>query len=162
MKTKAVKASSGQAWAAKKNQELEARSRIVRALKELRIEHKRWPAIVQKWHTDAFKVPTCSSEAIPPAFQPPSHERLLESITDWKKRADLAWRQHRDRFIGQLAIGQQLGMDEKIDLSRKSRGPGKSERDSNVPERWNWAALRLLGQSRKQIASDISKTSAVR
>ena len=135
----------GDAWAAKKNQEFEVRSRIVQALQELGIEPQKWPLYVQRWHAGASKQPKFSSSAIPPSFQPPTCERLRDSIADWKKQADLAWKQHRDRFIRQIAIDEELGIDEKVPPLRKSRGPGRSAHYSHVQERWKWAALRLLG-----------------
>ena len=144
----------GEAWAAKQNQQREARSDIVDALRAMVEPHDRWPDFVQAWEANARYEPHYSHQVFAPQFQPPAYERLgQQSIEQWKSRADAAWRQHRNRFVAQQQEAEKRGIDEKIPPPRRTRGPGRANRNANIDERYKWAGRRLLGSEWKEIAN---------
>jgi hypothetical protein len=144
----------GEAWAAKKNREQEARTLIIQALQKLGVLQNGWPDYIQAWHADTHNRPTFRSQAIPPWFQPPILDRLTQPIEEWTKLADAAWEQHRNRFVASQQSAEELGIDEKIPHAKKSRGKGKTHRNADLTDRHKWVALSLLGKSWKEIAID--------
>lgn len=46
-----------------------------------------------------------------------------------------------------------LGVDQEIPPIRRSRGPGKTERNVTIQDRYKWAALRLTRLPWKEIAA---------
>jgi hypothetical protein len=148
----------GQEWAAKKNRENEARESIVQALRELRIPEKEWPHFVQEWCLEAHRQPRFSQVAVPRSFQPPVIDRLAnQSIEEWKKQADAAWLQHRDQFVRECQLWEDVGLNEKIPPPRKERGPGAKGRNANIRDRYKWAALRLSGRAWSDIAGQFDR-----
>jgi len=144
--------STGEAAAAKKNREIKARLQI----KRLGIPHREWPEFVRKFYTSQQeRTEFCASNS-PPLFQPPDFDRLNESLEEWAKAADAAWKQHRDRFMDTCRLWVTLGVDEEIPPAKNTRGPGRKGRRLNaLPEaRVEWAARRLNGVPWKEISNE--------
>jgi hypothetical protein len=138
---------TGQAAAAQKNREREARKRVIGECERLGFPREDWPAFVQ---TDLG--PEYSHSFIPEPFQPPEFDRLQESWPDWVKRFDVALGQYREKQIHLPEFWVREGVDEPIPEARRSRGPGKKGRNSATDARYEWAARRLMGVAWKEIA----------
>jgi hypothetical protein len=100
----------------------------------------------------------------PLSFQPPVFERLHESPQEWRKRADAAWQQHRDRFLEECQTWVSVGLDEEVPLAKSTRGTGRTGRRLNAPLalRIEWAARRLSGAAWKEIANESFKEDQVK
>src|SRR5271157_5462188 len=114
----------GQAAAAAKNREREARFRIIGALNRLSIPFPRWPDFVQAFYSDPSQRTEYHQYIAPALFQPPRFDRLSQSPEDWRQLADSAWKRHRDRFLQTFASWVIAGVDEEI-VERAIRGPGE-------------------------------------
>lgn len=144
----------GETWAVERNREWEARGRIVQAFQTLNVPIQEWPSFVQYWQADAHNRSKFSHNVMPPSFQPPVYDRLGQlSIAQWKKLADAAWEQHREGFLQRRQQWMDLGVDQEIPPIRRSRGPGKTERNVTIQDRYKWAALRLTRLPWKEIAA---------
>lgn len=152
--------SGGAAWAANKNRQREARTRIVEALRELGIPQGEWPTFVRHWQAKAATEPTFGFKQIPRSFQPPAYDRLgPETFDEWIARADKAWGKHRDEVIVHWRNWEDAEVDEKVRPPTRPRGPGtrgKERINVDVSERYRWAALRLMGNAWKQIDAGTS------
>jgi hypothetical protein len=146
----------GELWAAQKNRQEHARAAIVQALQQLGIDQVRWPDFVQSWYANAGQQPRFRHEVIPQPFQAPTYDRLApRSIDEWKRRADEAWKHHRDRFVRDLRYWEAVGVDQKIQPPTKARGPAQNKQRANIPDRYEWAALRLCGFGWKEIIAPV-------
>jgi hypothetical protein len=88
----------------------------------------------------------------PAPFQAPHFDRLQESSSDWKKKADALWERHRDAQIRVFDSWVKLGVDERIPEAKRPRGPGRKGRNVEPDARYEWAARRLKGDAWKEIA----------
>src|SRR5205807_1250457 len=101
----------GEVWAATKNREHDARTRIVEALRKLGIPHNEWPDLVRDWLAKAKTDPTYSYPQIPPSFQPPAYDRLgSQTLAEWKAATDKAWAKHRDECIAEWRHWEDAGV----------------------------------------------------
>lgn len=145
---KAQSSGTGQAAAAQKFREWEARNRIIEELERLGIPRQDWPAYVQRPAKPEF-----SESHQFECFQPPDIDMLRESMRDWVKKADAAWDRCRDRQVRLFEFLVEKGVDEPIPHKR-SRGPGTKGRNVEIDARYEWAARRLTGDAWKVIAID--------
>jgi hypothetical protein len=141
----------GQAEAARKNQQREARVGIQRALARLKIPQKEWPSFVQEPLGDEY------FQSVSPApFQAPIFKRLHQSPGEWSRLADAAWEAHREKFLRGDEFRVEKGLDEAIPERKRERIRGKDVsgcKESPIV-RYEWAAKRLCGLSWKEIAGD--------
>ncbi|HEV3332028.1 MAG TPA: hypothetical protein VG096_13645 [Bryobacteraceae bacterium] len=149
---------SGQAAAARKNQERKAREGIVRALQRLGAAYTNWPDLVREFYTNTSE--TAYRQPIsPPAFQPPVFDRLNQSPTDWIKSATAAWEEHRDRFLRGCDFWATVGVDDEIPVGKPTRGGGtcgpngKRGYNTAIDQRNEWAAKYLVRVPLKEIAA---------
>lgn len=159
MKTKSnIFQVSGQAAAAEKNRQHEARSGILQALQGLGIPVKQWSDFVQAHYRDSPQ-PMASGQRISPrVFQPPPFDRLNESPKEWKKKADAKWEQHCEQFLENREFWVKQGVDEKIAETKRKRGRGKApshrkHKNTPIERRYEWAAMRVCGEAWKEIAA---------
>lgn len=143
--------STGEAAAANKNREIRARLQIIGALQTLGIPQSQWPDFVRTFHTDPQARTEFEHSAIPPPFQPPDFDRLHESLQDWIKKSNAAWRQYQARFKEAEQAWITQGVDEEIPLAKSTRGTGRMGRNAALDLRYQWAARRLSGAAWKEI-----------
>ena len=157
-------AQTGDAAAAKKNREIKVRLQIIEAFRRLGIPQRDWPDFVQMFYTSPEERTEYCDSFEPLSFQPPVFDRLHESPPEWTKRADAAWKQHRDRFLEQCQFWVTAGVDEEIPLAKSTRGTGRTGRRLNAPPalRVEWAARRLSGAAWKEIANESFKEDQVK
>jgi hypothetical protein len=148
----------GEAWAAKKNRQQELRAHIVQTLQNLGIDQKDWPKFIKDWYAEERTGPRFSYKVHPPVFQPPVYNRVAQSEDEWEKVAMKAWEDHLGRFLAGQHEAERLGIDEKVPAKPKTRGLGKTRRNSDVDLRYKWAALRLRGTAWKEIAFEYRAT----
>jgi hypothetical protein len=151
----------GQAAAAAKNRERDARLRIIEAFRRLGIPPDHWPDFVRAFHADPHQQIEYHQFMTPASFQPPDFDRLLESPQDWVKKANREWEQHRNKFLQECEDWVRTGIDEAI-VEVRPRGSGKEwptrvgsrRRGSNtlMDQRYEWAARYLLKTRLKEIA----------
>lgn len=147
----------GEVWAARKNREREERTRIVEALRDLGVRQDEWPTMVRDWRATALTLPNYSYQQLPSHFQPPAYDRLgVQSLNEWRTAADNAWAAHRAEFIATCRYWESKLFDERIPPAPRTRGAGKSGRNTDVKDRYTWAALRLMGTPWKEIAAGTS------
>jgi hypothetical protein len=155
---------SGQVAAESLNRENEVRKRIVRKLEKLGPGFaERRPDFVNdfcdKWMPgSAHQHPAYQQPVSPVAFQPPAFDRLNQSPAEWERIADLAWGEHRDRFLAACQFLVAEGLDEEIPAAKRIRGPktargSKRGNNSAVALRYVWAAKVVLGLRIKEIAA---------
>ena len=89
----------------------------------------------------------------PKSFRPPPFRKYDQSPEEWKAIADAEWQKFRDAWIQDCLSFESAGVDEPVSQPKPPRGPGKSGRNADIAERYEWAALRLAGLSYKEIAS---------
>jgi len=160
----------GQAAAAERNRQREARFSIIQALARLGIPSREWPDFVQA-STDPHRQNEYRQRMSPAPFQPPDFDRLNQSPEDWAKAADRAWVLHRETFLKECESWVKLGVDEEIVESKRARGRGKKSltheggrrRGDNTPihQRYEWAAKYLARIPLKEIASEDADASTV-
>lgn len=160
----------GQAAAAEKNREREARFRIVQALNRLSIPIAHWPDCVQAFYIDPSQRTEYHQSIAPSPFQAPKFDRLNQSPKEWAKLADSAWARHRNRFLQTFPSWVAAGVDEEI-VEKRVRGPGKkppakakSRRrgdNTTIDQRYEWAAQYLVRVPLKQIAVGDADVSTV-
>src|SRR5262249_26582170 len=99
-----------------------------------------------------------------PPFQPPDFDRLNQSILDWIKAAKAAFEQYIAMQIEEIQGWESEGVDEKIDIEKRSRDHDQDDERRNppVPLRHELAARRLLGMAWKNIAADPDAESTVK
>ncbi len=83
---------SGEAAAAQKNRQTEARLGVIDAFGRLGIRHDRWPDFVRAFSTDPQQRTTYNALMTPRPCQPPEFDRLNQSYKDWVRLADRGWR----------------------------------------------------------------------
>ena len=94
----------------------------------------------------------------------PIFDRLIESPAEWTKAADIAWKQHRDRFLEQCQFAGRLGVDEEF-RSRKAhvvlagKGVGVTLLLTYAS---SGAARRLSGAAWKEIVIEFFKEDQVK
>ena len=130
---KATSLDSGQALAAEKNRERNARLGIIGALQKLGIPQSQWPAYIRDYHRQP--APPFRHRVSPRPFQPPVFDRLSQSAQDWRKTADQAWKKHRDQFLEGCEFWERIGVDEKIVQTQRPRGAGKGNSNATHPFR---------------------------
>jgi hypothetical protein len=160
---------AGEAAAAEKNRQREARSRIVDAYGRLGIEFKAWPALVRAFYTNPQL--QYSSQTSPLPFQAPDFDRLNQSPEDWAKEADGEWEKHKKEFLQGCQSWVEIGVDEEIEATVRARGPGKKgpakagsrKRKDNTPmdKRYEWVARYLAREPLKAIAGPDDDASVV-
>ena len=148
----------GQAEAARKNQQREARVGIQRALARLRIPQKEWPSFVLEPLGEEYSQPVS-----PAPFQAPIFKRLHQSPGEWRRLANADWEAHREKFLRGQEFRVEKGLDEAIPERKRERIRGKdvSGRKASLIVRYKWAAKRLCGLSWKDIAG-VKNVDAVR
>ena len=161
---------AGQAAAAEKNREREARLCIIRALYGLGIPVNQWPDFVRAFSTDPHQQIKYDQSMTPAPFQAPEFDRLNQSPKDWVKVADRAWELHRNRFLQECKDWVSAGVDEEI-LVKRARGTRKKKlahgegqaRGENTPikRRYEWAARYLVKVPLKEIAGADADASTV-
>ena len=152
----------GLAAAVGRNREREARLRIIEAFGRLGISHDQWPKFVRAFYADPQQRTEYHQFTMPLLFQAPDFDPLNESPQDWVKRADKAWKLHRDGFLQKLEDWVSTGIDEEIPAAKRVRGTGKKvpahvggrRRGGNTPidRRYEWAAKCLMNVPLKEIA----------
>jgi hypothetical protein len=154
-----VSSADWQAAAAATNRQQPVRKTIVAALRELNIPENKWPEPLQKFAALVRPPKNRQPFAVPP-FHPPVFDRLNELPKEWAKRADEAWTVHRDQFLERLGYWVKAGVDKEMPPPRASRGsgnsPAKQRRNLPLNQRYEWAALRLIGTQWKEIAARYS------
>jgi hypothetical protein len=147
---------TGDVAAAAKNREIRTRLQIIEAFQHLGIPYRDWPDFVRSFFESPQERARFTVSNTPPPFQPPAFDCLNQSREEWKKTADIAWKQFRDRFLEGCQALIALGVDEEIPPVRSTRGLGRKGRRLNAPSdlRFEWAARRLSGAAWKEIASD--------
>jgi hypothetical protein len=160
----------GQAAAAEKNRERDARFGIIQALSRLQIPSHQWPDFVQAYYADPGQRTEYHQFIAPSPFQAPRFDRLNQSPKDWSKLADTAWERHRKRFLQTFASWVRAGVDEEI-VEKRVRGSGKKtpaaaksrRRGENTPtdRRYEWAAAYLVRAPLKVIAGADADASTV-
>lgn len=155
---------TGEPAAAARNREIRVRLQIIEALQRLGIPHREWPDFVRAFYTNPQERQGYCASISPPSFQPPDFKRLNESLKEWAKAADAAWKQHRDDFMEKCQSWVTLGVDEEIPPEKKTRGPGRKGRRRNAPPgaHAEWSARRLCGATWKEIAGDRFKVDQVK
>jgi hypothetical protein len=127
----------------------EARRQIIEAFRRLDIPEAEWSQFA-----DPERL--CEQSRVPRTdewFAPPPFNRLEQSLEDWKAIADAAWRDHRDGLVEkwQRCLLTIPGVDEPLMQKKRRRGVGKTARNAELSERFEWAAQRLLGHGWKEI-----------
>jgi hypothetical protein len=146
----------GEPWATQRNRQEYARAAIVQALQQLGIDQVSWPNFVRSWYANAGQQPRFRHEVIPRAFHAPTYDRLAQqSIDEWRRLADQAWKQHQDQFVQELCYWEEVNVDQKIPPPTKARGPGQNKDRANIQDRYKWAALRLCGRAWKEITAPV-------
>jgi hypothetical protein len=170
MSEKEVQKVVGQAAAAEKNRQREARLSIIQALARLGIPFHEWPDFVQAYYTDSHQQNEYRQLMMPSPFQAPDFDRLNQSPDDWINEADRAWALHRNTFLQECENWVKAGVDEKIVEAKRPRCPGKSSthegvqlRGDNTPIRlrYEWAAKYLARIPLKEIAGENADASTV-
>ena len=145
---------TGEPEAARKNRAIRAREQIIEGLQRQGIPYRDWPDVVRAFYTNPQERQGYSASISPLRFDPPPFDRLNETPEEWAKRADEAWRKHRDDFLKWINTFVALGVDEKIPPRKRTRGSRRKERNAPPDQRANWAARRLMGTPWKEIADD--------
>jgi hypothetical protein len=130
-----------------------ARVRFLQACERLQIPPEHWPRF------ELLHLPGKGFFATPvPAFTPPPFEYLLESMNEWRRKAERLFRQHCNRFGRQtLTKLKSKVADGTLTKIRRSRG--------KVPLtlQYEWAARRYcLGQRYKEMATAKYTDAAIR
>jgi hypothetical protein len=153
----------GQAAAAQKNRQREARLNIMQAFARMRIPFQVWPDFVQTYYTDSRQENEYRQLMTPAPFQAPEFDRLNQRPDDWINDADRAWALHRNTFLQECENWVKAGVDEEIVEAKRPRGPGKKlpnegrqRRGDNTPidRRYEWAAKYLARVPLKEIAGE--------
>ena len=162
---------AGQAAAAARNREREARLRIIQVLCRLGFPHQQWPDFVRAFYANPQQRSQYHQFMTPPPFQAPAFDRLNQSPKEWGKVADRAWGLHRHRFLQDCEDWIREGVDEEIVEARPARGRGTKRpahlggrnRGPNTPihRRYEWAAKYLLKVPLKEIAGADAEASTV-
>ena len=126
-----------------------ARAAILAALDRLKIPEDRWPEFVQDYKARQAQHTKFRQRLHPPPFAPPVFDPLNQSTDDWVKSADAAWAKHRDQFLEKREFWRRVGVDAEISPSKQARA-GKTP---SVTQRYDCAAMRLCGDSWKEIAA---------
>lgn len=152
----------GEAAAAGKNREREARLRIIDAFGRIGLSYRQWPDFVQAFYSDPLQRIEYRQFMMPSPFQAPDFDRLNQSPKDWVRVADQAWEVHRKKFLQECEDWVSAGVDEPIAEVKCARGTGKKasargggrRRGGNTPmdRRYEWAARYLLKVPLKEIA----------
>lgn len=155
---------TGQVAAVNFNRQSNARKSIVRELENMGPEFAgRWPDFVRafrgQWIEETrVQHPEYRQPVSPSDFRPPFFDRLNQSPAEWKARADLAWKEHRDRFLAGTQFWADEGVDEEIPPAKQIREPksrrGNRGNNSAVALRHGWAARLLLRFRIKEIAAE--------
>jgi hypothetical protein len=132
------------------NRQNTARAALLAALVRLEIPEDRWPEFVQDYKARQAQNTKFRQRLHPPPFAPPVFDPLNQSTDDWVKSADAAWGKHRDQFLEKREFWRRVGVDAEISPSKQARVSGKTP---SVTQRYDWAAMRLCGDSWKEIAS---------
>lgn len=83
-------------------------------------------------------------------FWLPPRRRYEQSQDEYKALSDVEFRKYRDR---QLAIWDGMNADNPVPPARRHRGPGKTRRNATLENRYEWAALALIGRTPLEIAT---------
>lgn len=152
----------GLAAAAGKNRERAARLLIIEGFRRIGIPFAQWPNFVRAFYTDPQQWIEFRQPMKPPTFQAPDYDPLNQSREEWSKGADIAWEQHRNRFLQECKHWVDAGVDQDIEEGKRSRGTGTKvpahpegrRRGDNTPivRRYEWAARYLLRVPLKEIA----------
>jgi hypothetical protein len=158
--------SAGEAAAAKKNREREARAGIIDAFRRLGIPESRWPAFAREFDKDPAQRIEYRDYATPLPFQAPDFDRLNQSPDDWVKLANKAWEQHRQEFLQKCQDWVDAGLDEPIPAMKRARGRGRKNlarggKQVLCSRRFEWAAKYLLRIPLKEIAGADAEPSTV-
>jgi hypothetical protein len=147
-----------------KNRKIRLRLQIIDAFQRLGIPQREWPDFVRTFYASPQERTGFSDSFEPLPFQPPIFDRLVESLEEWTKMADIAWKRHRDRFVEECRFGRTVGVDEEIPVAKSTRGAGGKGRRRNAPLglRFEWAARRLSGAEWKEIANESCKEDQVK
>src|SRR5262245_21464099 len=159
----------GQAAAAQKNREREARLCIIEAFGRLGIPYAQWPDFVQAFYTDPHQRTEYHQIMTPPPFQAPDFDRLNQSAQEWAKLADRDWKNHRDTFLKECEEWVREGLDEEIIPMKSARGAGHRTQlggrrrggNTSINRRYEWAARYLVNVPLKEIAGADADVSTV-
>ena len=158
----AIPRSPGDRWqaaAARMNREQEERMRILRGFQSLGYARRTsWPDFVRDFETHMRDKPENRQLVSPPPFQPRPFDRLNQSPGAWMRLAEEEWTHHRDRFLRGCQFWVAVGVDHEVRTATPVRGsgvavlPGKRGRNSDVEQRYRWAAEYMLRIPLKVIA----------
>ena len=161
----------GQAAAAERNCEREARLRLIQVLCRSGIRQDQWPDFVRTFYADPQQRTEYHQFMTPPVFQAPEFDRLNQSAKNWLKVADKAWDLHRNRFLQDCEDWVREGLDEEIVEATPTRGRGTKQpahvggrnRGKNTPinRRYEWAAKYLVKVPLKEIGGAHAEASTV-
>ena len=118
------------------------RRRIIEAFQRLGESPEAWSRLVGPEPTvsDGGQMP--GDPFWPPAFNP--YEQTSE---EWKALALAALQNYLDEFLKSYQACVNIGLDEPMEVPKQRR-----VRNASINERYEWAALRLIGDSWKEIA----------
>jgi hypothetical protein len=134
-------------------------------MQRLKIPQACLPAEIQG-HISSHRT-KARSRLAPPHFKPPAFDRLNETEAEWVEKSDRAWKQHQEAFLERSHGWERLGVSATLPPVKSTRGRGEVKPDrkrsnSTPAQRYEWAALRLVGNSWKEIAARYqAKESAV-
>lgn len=128
---------------------LEARNNIISAFRRLDIAEEKWSPLIGP-EPALGKVTRMPAEN--EYFKPPVFDRFQHSPEEWKTLADVAWQKHRDKLMERWLSWERMGVDEPVPRRKQRRHRGTTGRNAGLDQRYEWAALRLLGEPWKEIA----------
>lgn len=118
------------------------RRQIIKALQRLGIPRGKWPTAIATELIQNQGGHTPGEPFSPPAFNP-----YEQTPDEWKACACAEFQEYLDRFLKGYQACVNLGIDEPVQLPKQRRN-----RDANIDERYEWAALKLVGYQWKEIA----------
>ena len=118
------------------------RMRFIQAFQRLGESRETWSRLVGPEPTVIYGGQMPGEPFWPPAFNP--YEQTPE---EWKALALAECQNYLDQFLKSYQASVNIGLDERLQLPKQSR-----VRNASINERYEWAALRLMGVSWKEIA----------
>jgi hypothetical protein len=134
----------------------QAREKILRALQRLKVPRQEWPMPLQL----PPRPPNRQLLSTDP-FRPPPFDRLSQTINDWAKEANEAWDKHLAAQVKRFEFWESTGIDPSIEEAKRSRGarkPTSRRRGLTVDQRFEAAALRLVGEKWETITATLNGT----
>lgn len=161
--TDKTEADTGEAAAAAKNQQIQARKQILQALQRLGVPFEKYPEPVRQFATSPEAQAEFHESIILPPFQPPPWERLHETARQYIKKTTDELRAKLETSLKPWENLITMGIDEEITIKSR-RGAGRKGTRLNAPPdlRADWVARRLMGDLWKQIADDRHKEDQVK